>query len=266
MSDCILIASFYKFVKLPDFRELQTPLRQICAGAGLRGTILLANEGINGTIAGRIHAVDAMLQQLRADQRFADLEVKRSFHECIPFGKLKVRLKREIVALKQPDLEPAKGEYISPADWNALLQRDDITLLDARNSYEIALGGFADAIDPGTEAFHELPAFIDEKLDPAAHRRIAMYCTGGIRCEKAAALLTQRGFAEVYQLRGGILNYLEKVPKAESLWRGECFVFDERVSLDHNLAKGAATICDDCKAAVHRDADRCHACGSRNLL
>ena len=264
----IHIASFYKFAPLPDYRQLQAPLRDLCADAGIRGTILLAAEGINATIAGKPDNLAHVLHELRQDPRFAELDIKRSRHNAIPFGKLKVRLKREIVALKVANLAISQdaGDYVEPQDWNALIQQDDVILLDARNDYEIALGGFTNALDPGTAAFHELPDVLSNALDPRRHRRVAMYCTGGIRCEKAAALLKDRGFDQVYQLRGGILNYLEQVDPADSLWHGECFVFDDRVSLDHQLAKGAARICDDCKLAVKPGVERCPACRSLNLL
>lgn len=268
MQTPILIAAFYKFVPLPDYRDLRQPLRDLCQAAGLRGTILLAEEGINATIAGECAAVNAVIAALRADPRLADLVVKESFHSSIPFRRLKVRLKREIVALKAPGIDPnvSAGEYVEPADWNDLIKAEDLLLLDARNDYEVRMGSFAGALNPATESFHELPRYLRENLDPAKHKRVAMFCTGGIRCEKASAYLLSRGFDQVYQLRGGILNYLEKAPPAESLWAGECFVFDERVSLDHDLRKGGITICDDCKAVVKVTDEECLRCGSSNFL
>ena len=268
MPEPIVIAAFYKFVQLPDYRDLRDPLLAQCRRAGLRGTILLAEEGINATIAGSRAGIDQTLAWLREDQRFADLQVKESTHTRLPFGKLKVRLKREIVALKAGEIDPRQpaSHHIAPGDWNALISQDDVTLIDARNAYEIAIGRFNGAIDPGTAAYHELPRFFAESLDPAIHKRIAMYCTGGIRCEKASAWLLQRGFDQVYQLRGGILGYLAAVEQGESRWQGECFVFDERVSLDHQLRKGRTLICDDCKAMLGGDAAACPGCGSSNLL
>ena len=264
----ILIAAFYKFVPLPDYRALRSPLLDLCRSAPVRGTILLAAEGINATIAGERPAVAAVLSYLRADPRLADLMVKESFHEAIPFQRLKVRLKREIVALKAPGVDPRAGvgAYVEPEDWNRLISQDDLYLLDARNDYEVRLGSFRRSHNPGTDSFHELPQFMARQLDPAKHKRVAMFCTGGIRCEKASALLLKRGFETVYHLRGGILNYLEKVNAEESLWEGECFVFDERVSLDSSLQKGAITICDDCKAVVAARDEECPQCGSANFL
>ena len=264
----MLIAAFYKFVALPDYRALQAPLRERCESLGLRGTILLAEEGINAMIAGEAPAVAVALEYLRADARFADLDVKESYHHVIPFRRMKVRLKREIVALKTPGINPSEraGIYVEPEAWNALIERDDVTLIDARNSYEVSMGTFRGAVDPGTASFHELPQALDTRLDPRQQRRIAMFCTGGIRCEKASAYLLRQGFDEVYHLRGGILNYLERVDAAESLWEGECFVFDERVSLDHDLQKGGIRICDDCKAVVKQNDEECLQCGSTNFL
>ena len=268
MENRILIAAFYKFVALPDYRALQKPLRGLCDAVGLRGTILLAAEGINAAIAGERAAVDSVIDFLRADPRFADLEVKESFHDVIPFERMKVRLKREIVALKLPGIDPLDGvgSYVEPEEWNSLIQRDDVTLIDARNAYEVEMGSFPGALNPRTESFHELPRYLCEQLDPKKHKRIAMFCTGGIRCEKATAYLLRQGFEEVYHLRGGILQYLARVDEAASLWDGECFVFDERVSLDHGLQKGSMRICDDCKAVVKLNDEECLQCGSTNLL
>ena len=268
MHNNILIASFYKFVRLPDYRALQAPLRKQCRDAGLRGTILLAEEGINATIAGKRDAVALVLDSLRADPRLADLEIKTSFHHDIPFQRMKVRLKREIVALKVPGLDPNKqvGAYVDADDWNNLIRQDDVIVIDARNDYEVKMGSFPGALNPGAESFNELPKFLSQRLDPGTHKRIAMFCTGGIRCEKATAYLLEQGFGEVYHLRGGILRYLEQVDPAESLWQGECFVFDERVTLDDSLKKGRITICDDCKAVVQAADKRCATCGSSNFL
>ena len=268
MENSILIAAFYKFVPLPDYRELHKPLLDRCRAADIRGTILLASEGINATIAGRSPAVDSVVTYLREDPRLADLMVKESFHDSIPFGRMKVRLKREIVALKAPGVDPAKrpGAYIEPKDWNRLIVRDDILLIDARNKYEVRMGSFPGARNPQTDSFHEIAQYMAEELDPKEYKRVAMFCTGGIRCEKATAFLLDRGFKEVYQLRGGILNYLEKIKPEESLWQGECFVFDERVSLDHGLQKGRITICDDCKSVVKVTDEECMQCGSTNFL
>ncbi len=268
MSETIHIAAFYKFLPLPDYRELAAPMRARCLALALRGTILLAEEGINATVAGAPSAVRAFLQELGADARFANLDIRLTAHAAMPFGKMKVRLKREIVALKAPGVTPAEGggSYVEPADWNRLITRADVTLIDARNAYEVALGSFPQALDPGTDAFHQLPQALRQRLDPEKHKKVAMFCTGGIRCEKAAAYLLGLGFEEVYQLRGGILHYLEQVEEKDSLWQGECFVFDERVSLNHRLRKGSFRICDDCKAQVKRPDATCPGCGSANLL
>ncbi len=268
MNQEICIAAFYKFVRLPDYRALREPLLLICGGSGVRGTILLAEEGINATIAGEREGIDRVLNYLTSDKRFADMMVKQSYHCIIPFQRLKVRLKREIVALKATDANPLKqvGQYIEPEEWNRLIAQDDVILIDARNDYEVQLGNFEGAHNPQTSSFNELPGYLDQSLNPMRHKRVAMYCTGGIRCEKASAYLLQQGFEQVYHLRGGILNYLERVAPAESMWQGECFVFDERVSLDHDLAKGQVAICDDCKAVVARADETCPQCGSGNLL
>ena len=268
MKTTILIVAFYKFVPLPDYRDLHGPLLTRCRQAGVRGTILLAEEGVNATIAGERESVAAVLRHLRSDPRLADLQVKQSFHTRIPFQRMKVRLKREIVAMKVAGIDPNKrvGTYVEPLDWNSLITREDVLLIDARNDYEVRIGSFANALNPGTESFHELPAYLSEQLDPAKHKAIAMYCTGGIRCEKASAYLLRLGFEQVYHLRGGVLRYLEEVDQSDSLWQGECFVFDERVSLDHGLQKGEIVICDDCKATVKQTGEECLRCGSANFL
>ena len=268
MSDQILISAFYKFVRLPDYADLKPRLLTECRDAAVKGTVLLAEEGINGTIAGEVQGITRVLNCLRADPRFADLTTKDTFHDRIPFQRLKVRLKREIVTLKVDGADPRVevGAYIEPEAWNALIKQEDVVLIDARNQYEVRMGHFPEAINPGTESFNELPQFLADRLNPALHKRVAMYCTGGIRCEKATAWLLSRGFENVYHLRGGILRYLEQVEESESLWQGECFVFDERVTVDHALRKGSITICDDCKTVVRRDDVRCPSCGSSALL
>ena len=226
----IRIAAFYKFVPLPDYASLRAPLLKACREAGVRGSILLASEGINACIAGEDRAVEFVLTSLRRDPRLADLLVKDAWHERIPFRRMKVRLKNEIVAMKAPGIDPTRqvGEYVEPRDWNALIGQDDVLLIDARNDYETQLGSFRGALNPGTESFSELPAALAARLDPARHKRLALFCTGGIRCEKATSLLLARGFDEVYHLRGGILQYLAETPAQQSLWEGRCFVFDER--------------------------------------
>ena len=235
------VCAFYQFVALPDYRELREPLRACCAGLGLKGSVLLAQEGINGTIAGAPEAIDAFARELAHGGMFGgrldNLELKFSAAEAMPFGRLKVRLKKEIVTLGDAAADPTRkvGTYVDAREWNALIAAPDTLVLDTRNAFEVAMGTFEGAVDPGIKSFGQFKDFAAERLDPERHRRIAMFCTGGIRCEKASAHLLARGFAEVYHLKGGILRYLEEVPEAESRWRGECFVFDERVALGHGL-------------------------------
>jgi len=235
------VAAFYQFVALPDFRELREPLRAFCAGLGLKGSVLLATEGINGTLAGSEDSIAALIAELRVGQLFGgrldNLELKFSRADAMPFGRMKVRLKREIVTLGDKAADPTKqvGTYVEPSEWNELIASPETLVIDTRNAFEVAMGTFQGAVDPRIASFGQFKDFVAEKLDPAKHRKIAMFCTGGIRCEKASSLLLAQGFAEVYHLKGGILKYLEEVPEAESRWRGECFVFDERVALGHGL-------------------------------
>jgi UPF0176 protein len=235
------VAAFYQFTALPDFRELREPLRAICAGLGLKGSVLLAHEGLNGTLAGSATAIRGLVDELRQGALFGGrldrLELKFSQASAMPFRRLKVRLKKEIVTLGAVEADPTRqvGIYVEPADWNALIAAPDTLVIDTRNAFEVAMGTFAGALDPGIENFGQFKDFAARDLDPAKQRKVAMFCTGGIRCEKASAWLLARGFAEVYHLKGGILGYLERVPEAESRWRGECFVFDDRVALGHGL-------------------------------
>jgi UPF0176 protein len=239
------VAAFYQFVALPDFRELREPLRAFCAGLGLKGSVLLAAEGINGTLAGSEDGIAALVAELRHGALFGgrldNLELKYSQAETMPFGRMKVRLKKEIVTLGDKTADPTKrvGIYVEPSDWNALIASPETLVIDTRNAFEVAMGTFEGAIDPEIARFGQFRGFVARQLDPARHTKIAMFCTGGIRCEKASALLLAQGFAEVYHLKGGILKYLEEVPEAESRWRGECFVFDERVALGHGLRERA---------------------------
>jgi UPF0176 protein len=237
----VKVAAFYQFAALPDFRELREPLRAICAELALKGSVLLAHEGINGTLAGSVDAIDALVAELREGALFAgrldNLELKFSSASAMPFQRLKVRLKKEIVTLGDSKTDPTKavGVYVDAADRNDLIAAPETLVIDTRNAFEVAMGSFAGAVDPGIKSFGQFKGFVARALDPQQHRKIAMFCTGGIRCEKASAYLLSRGFAEVYHLKGGILKYLEAVPESESRWRGECFVFDERIALDHNL-------------------------------
>jgi UPF0176 protein len=246
------VAAFYQFAALPDFRELREPLRAICADLRLKGSVLLAHEGINGTLAGGAEAIAAVVEELRHGTLFGgrldNLELKFSHASAMPFQRLKIRLKREIVTLGDAEIDPARqvGIYVDPADWNELIKTPDMLVIDTRNAFEVAMGTFAGAIDPGITSFGQFKDFAARHLDPAKHRRVAMFCTGGIRCEKASAHLLSRGFAEVYHLKGGILKYLEGVPEKESRWRGECFVFDDRVALGHGLReRRTERDCDD---------------------
>ncbi|PZU93553.1 MAG: hypothetical protein DCE90_16415 [Pseudanabaena sp.] len=229
-----VVAAFYHFTELPDYAEWQTTLKEFCELHQLKGTILLAKEGINSTIAGSREAIDALLAYLRNDPRLKELEHKESFCQGMPFQRMKVRLKKEIVTLGVPDINPnvQVGTYVEPHEWNQLIADPDIVLIDTRNNYEVEFGTFKGAINPNLEAFGEFPNYVKKNLDPQKHQKVAMFCTGGIRCEKASAYMLAQGFSEVYHLKGGILKYIEEVPKEESVWEGECFVFDDRVSID----------------------------------
>jgi len=247
-----IAAAFYKFVHLPDYRELRAPLLEICERCGVKGTILLAEEGINGTIAGTPESVHEVLDFLRRDARLADLEHKDSGAAVMPFLRMKVRLKREIVTLGVPGVDPTRkvGTYVKPEDWNALVDDPDVVLVDVRNDYEVALGTFAGAVNPHTRSFSELPQWIARAPELRAKPKVAMFCTGGIRCEKSTAYLRMLGFEEVYHLQGGILKYLETIPEHESRWRGECFVFDERVAIGHGLRPGHYELCRSCRMPI----------------
>ncbi|MDH4040335.1 MAG: rhodanese-related sulfurtransferase [Gammaproteobacteria bacterium] len=251
MADFI-VAALYKFVTLSDFHELREPLLDVCQAAGTRGTLLLASEGINGTIAGSRDGVDRVLAYLRADPRLADLDHKESVDDHMPFHRMKVKLKKEIVTMGVAGIDPnrAVGTYVRPADWNALVSDPDVLLIDTRNDYEYGIGSFRGAVDPHTTTFREFPEFVRTHLDPRKQKKIAMFCTGGIRCEKASAFMLQEGFEEVYHLQGGILKYLEEVPEQESIWEGECFVFDNRVAVNHRLEKGQYDQCYGCRHPI----------------
>ncbi len=244
----LVVATFYKFVRLPDAAEWQDPLRQLCHTQGIRGTILLAHEGINATLAGSRSGIDAVLQFLCSDPRLADLQVKESSAPSPPFDRMKVRLKREIVTLGLPSVNPNDhvGIYVPPSDWNTLITDPSVTVIDTRNRYEVAIGTFQGACNPETHSFRDFPDFVRTHLNPQQHRKLALFCTGGIRCEKATSFLRQEGFPEVYHLEGGILKYLEEIPAAVSLWQGECYVFDQRISLQSGLALGSYDYCWGC--------------------
>lgn len=251
------IAAFYRFSDVEDFDSLKQPLEAVCEANGVLGTVLLAREGVNGTIAGgSIEAIDAVLDHLRSDNRLSDLRAKYSTATEPPFLRLKVRLKKEIVTLGvgQVDAEHGTGVRVPPAEWNELISRDDVVVIDTRNDYEFAVGTFAGAINPETRSFGEFPTWIKDQ-DLGDKPKIAMFCTGGIRCEKASAWLKDQGFEDVYQLDGGILKYLETVPADDSAWDGECYVFDRRVTVGHGLVPGDKEICVNCNAVVS-DEDR----------
>lgn len=243
-----VVVTFYKFVKLPDFAAKQEPLLSYCHAQGIRGTILLAAEGINGTIAGSTPAIDSVFSFLRADPRLADLEYKQSHANSPPFDRMKVRLKKEIVTLGLPEIDPSDrvGTYVTPKDWNKLISDPEVIVIDTRNDYEVSIGTFKGAKNPQTTSFREFPDYVNHHLDPNKNKKVALFCTGGIRCEKATSLMMSRGFQEVYHLKGGILKYLEEVPEAESLWQGECFVFDQRIAVDHGLEVGSHEMCRSC--------------------
>ncbi|MEG4244261.1 rhodanese-related sulfurtransferase [Microcoleus sp. MON2_D6] len=250
-----LTAALYKFVELPDFAELKAPLLDCCNNNNVKGTILLAQEGINGTIAGSSEGVHAVLAFLRSDPRFADLVHKESFSEKAPFYRLKIRLKREIVTMGVPDINPRlmAGKYVKPDEWNKLLDDPDVVVVDVRNDFEVSLGTFEGAINPKTKSFSELPEWVRRETALRNKPKVAMFCTGGIRCEKSTAFLRSQGFEEVYHLEGGILKYLETVPEAESRWEGECFVFDERVSVGQDLKPGNYELCRGCRHPISQE-------------
>jgi UPF0176 protein len=266
-----IIAALYHFTSVPDPAAVQGPLRTLCEAGGVVGTLLLAPEGINGTIAGPRAGIDAALAHIRALPGFAALEWKESTATVQPFKKLKVRLKREIVTMGQPQVDPraATGHYVDPADWNDLISQPDVAVIDTRNDYEVAIGTFRGAVDPETKSFGEFPAWWAANKDRFHNKRIAMFCTGGIRCEKSTNYLLGEGVEDVFHLKGGILKYLEQVPEEETMWDGACFVFDRRVSVEHGLREGPHVLCHACRRPLApADLDRpeydagvqCHHC------
>ncbi|MGR3343525.1 MAG: oxygen-dependent tRNA uridine(34) hydroxylase TrhO [Paracoccaceae bacterium] len=246
------IAAFYHFTRFDQPADLRVPLFELCRDRGIRGTILLANEGINGTVAGTRRAIDAALAHVRALPGCADMVSSESTSGQQAFNRMKVRVKREIVTMGQPDVDPALavGHYVAAADWNALVTSPDVAVIDTRNDYEYAIGSFAGAVDPKTKIFGEFPAWWQANKARFAGKRIAMYCTGGIRCEKSTNYLLGQGLSEVYHLKGGILKYLEEVPAEQSFWRGDCFVFDGRVSVGHGLVEGPHELCHACRLPI----------------
>jgi len=251
MSD-IIVAALYRFVRIDAPEALRESLLERMTDHDIKGTLLIAPEGINGTIAGPRVSVDALIAWLKTDARFQDLSYKESYCNEMPFARTKVKLKMEIVTMGVEEIDPNRvvGTYVEPRDWNALIRDPDVVVIDTRNDYEVEVGTFNNAINPIISTFREFPAFVDEQLDPVRTPKIAMFCTGGIRCEKSTAYLKERGFEDVYHLRGGILKYLEEVPEADSEWRGECFVFDERVTVDHALRRGHYDQCHACRRPI----------------
>jgi UPF0176 protein len=238
--DCQQVITFYQFAKLPDFAELKPRIESLCELQELKGTVILAQEGINGAIAGTVTGIEAFKEFWQKDGRFPNLEYKYSVAAKPPFQKLKIKLKKEIISLGIPvDPTHQVGIHTSAQQWNELLQDPEVILIDTRNDYEIEIGTFKGAINPEIDSFREFPEYVRSHLNPNQHSKIAMFCTGGIRCEKASAMMLEMGFSQVYQLQGGILKYLEEIDPAESLWQGECFVFDDRVSVDHQLSEGS---------------------------
>ena len=271
----VVVAALYRFAELPDFATMREPLHDVMLVCEVRGTLLLAAEGINGTIAGSRSGVDKVLDWLRKDERFHGLEAKESTVEENPFYRTKVKLKKEIVTMGVEGIDPKHivGTYVEPKDWNALLDDPELVLIDTRNQYEVEIGTFEKAENPSTTSFREFPQYVKDNLDPKKAKKVAMFCTGGIRCEKSTAYLKQQGFDEVYHLKGGILKYLEEVPKEQTKWQGECFVFDNRVTVDHDLEQGNYDQCHGCRMPIteedkskaeYQKGVSCHYCYDKN--
>jgi UPF0176 protein len=271
MARMLTVCALYHFTRFDNPAALRGPLLALAEAQGVQGSLLLANEGINGTIAGTRAGIDAMLAHIRALPGCAGLEWKESPAEVMPFGRMKVRLKREIVTMGQPDVDPRArvGHYVAPEDWNALISAPDVAVIDTRNDYEVAIGTFEGAIDPGTRAFRDFPQWWEENRHRFHNKRIAMFCTGGIRCEKSTNYLISQGVEDVFHLKGGILKYLEDVPQDQSLWHGACFVFDQRVSVEHGLKEGLHVMCNACRRPLlpedrarpeYEEGVQCHQC------
>lgn len=270
MTDCV-IAALYGFAPLEEHESLQRPLQDLCEAHGIVGTLLIAPEGVNGTVAGPGAGIEQLLAFLRELPGLEELEAKYASAAKAPFGRMRVRLKQEIVTMGVPGIDPLErvGTYVEPEAWNALVDDPEVLLIDTRNDYEVRIGTFSGAVDPKTKSFRDFPAWVAENVDPSKHKRVAMFCTGGIRCEKATSLLLREGVSEVYHLKGGILRYLEKTPQDASRWEGECFVFDRRVAVDHALRPGTHVLCFGCLEPLAPDELRhpdyeagvcCHRC------
>ena len=251
-SQQIVVSALYHFATLEDYKLLRQPLYDFMVEKGIKGTILLAHEGINGTVAGPQESISQLHSWLRSDERLKDFRSKESYDESMPFYRTRVKLKKEIVTMGVPEIDPKQivGTYVKAEDWNELISDPDVLLIDTRNAYEVAIGTFKKAVNPKTETFRQFPDYVQSNMNPAKQKKVAMFCTGGIRCEKSTAFLKSQGFEEVYHLQGGILKYLETVPEAESLWQGECFVFDNRVSVNHQLEKGSYDQCHACRLPI----------------
>ncbi len=252
MTDNVVVCALYKFAVLNDYEALRQPLLDLMLAKDVHGTLLLAREGINGTIAGSREGIDAVKAWIAADERFDGIDYKESFVDIQPFKRTKVKLKKEIVTMGVEGIDPRRivGTYVAPKDWNDLISDPDVVLVDTRNQYEVEIGTFKNAVNPATDTFREFPDYVKQHLDPVKHRKVAMFCTGGIRCEKSTAFLKEQGFDEVYHLQGGILKYLEEVPEEQSLWQGECFVFDDRVTVNHRLERGGYDQCHACRRPI----------------
>lgn len=250
-----VVAALYKFAPLDDYVEIKDPLLDVMNAHEICGTLLLAKEGINGTVAGCREGIDSLMKWLKQHPKLSEITWKESYEETQPFLFTRVKLKNEIVTMGIAGIDPNEsvGEYVKPSDWNELISDPDVLLIDTRNEYEVGIGTFQGAINPNTESFREFPTYVNDNLDPSKHKKIAMFCTGGIRCEKASSYLKNHGYEDVYHLEGGILKYLEEVPESESLWEGECFVFDRRVSVDHRLEKGSYDQCHACRTPVSKE-------------
>lgn len=248
----ITVCALYKFVLLDDYQTMQAPLYRFLEEHSIRGTLLLAKEGINGTVSGSEQAIEALLNELNHDPRLHPISFKKSYHDEQPFYRTKVKLKKEIVTMGVDSVNPLRsvGTYIEPKDWNQLVSQPDVLLLDTRNDYEVEIGTFKGAVNPNTQTFREFPEYVKHHLEPDQHKKVAMFCTGGIRCEKSTAYLKDMGFEEVYHLKGGILQYLQDVPKEQSLWQGDCFVFDNRVAVNHDLEKSHYDQCYGCRFPI----------------
>lgn len=271
MSQDIVVCALYRFAELNDYQNLRQPLLDLMLTNDVHGTLLLAREGINGTIAGSREGINAVRAWLARDPRFDGIDYKESFVDIQPFKRTKVKLKKEIVTMGVEGIDPKRtvGTYVEPEAWNDLISDPEVLLIDTRNQYEVEIGTFERAVNPVTDTFREFPQYVKEHLDPNRHRKVAMFCTGGIRCEKSTAYLKEQGFEEVYHLKGGILNYLETVPEEQSLWRGECFVFDDRVTVNHKLERGQYDQCHACRRPIteadkqrpeYRRGVSCHQC------